>query len=156
MEFWIFLLSMIIMCGLWIYLVFTFQDKDSKWNKKRFWNRVWDIGYTCRILSLKEINVENKGCLFCVRTADGEKVKNINYSSPYDATDIYINNELVCKIHRLKNTFVLYITLEYVEKRDRNEIDEIIMKAHKISKQKLNEYYKTSGYGINSKSFYNN
>lgn len=156
MEFWIFLLSMIIMCGLWIYLMFTFQDKDSKWNKKRFWNRVWEIRYTCRTSSIKEINVKNKGCMFRVRIADGEGVKSINYSSPYDVTDIYINDELVCKIHKLKNIFSMYITLEYAEKRSRDEIDEIVMKAYKISKKKLNENYKINGYGDNSKSFYNN
>ena len=156
MKLFIFLLIIFFILGIAIYLTIMFSEPDSKWNKKRFWNRVGDIQHTCRILSLKEINVENKGCLFCVRTADGERVESIDYSSPYVASDIYINDELVCKIHRLKNTFVLYITLEYVKERDRNEIDEIIMKAYKISKQKLNEYYKTNGYGINSKSFYNN
>lgn len=156
MEFWIFLLIMIVVYGIGVYLAIINGEKDSKSNKKRFWNRVWNIGYTCRTLSIKEINVENKGCLFRVRTADGEEVEKIDYSSPYCATDVYINDELVCKIHRLKNTFALYITLEYVKERDRNEIDEIIMKAYKISKQKLNEHYKTNGYGINSKSFYNN
>ena len=156
MELFIFLLIIFLTLGITIYLTIMFSEPDSKWNKKRFWNRVWDIGYTCRILSLKEINVENKGCLFYVRTADGEKVESINYDSPYDATNIYINDELVCKIHRLKNLFTMYITLEYVKERSRNEIDEIIIKAYKISKQKLNEHYKINGYGDNSKSFYNN
>lgn len=156
MGFWIFLLIMIVVYGIGIYLAIINGEKDSKLNKKRFWNRVWNIGYTCRILSIKEINVENKGCLFRVRTADGKGVERIDYSSPYNATDVYINDELVCKIHKLKNILALYITLEYVKERDRNEIDEIIMKAYKISKKKLNEHYKINGYGINSKSFYNN
>lgn len=154
MEFWIFISIMIVIYGIVIYLSVIIGEKDSKWNKKRFWNRVWNIRYTCRTLSIKEINVENKGCLFRVKTADGKEVESIDYSSPYCATDIYINDELVCKIHRLKNLFTMYITLEYVKERDRDEIDEIIMKAYKISKKKLNEHYKTNGYGINSKSFY--
>lgn len=156
MNIWVFLLIIIVVYGIGIYLAIINGEADSKLNKKRFWNRVWNIGYTCRTLSIKEINVENKGCLFHVRTADGEKVECIDYSSPYNVTDVYINDELVCKIHRLKNIFALYITLEYVKERDRNEIDEIIMKAYKISKKKLNEHYKTNGYGINSKSFYSN
>ena len=156
MEFWIFLLIIIVVYGIGVYLAVINGEKDSKLNKKRFWNRVWNIGYTCRTLSIKEINVENKGCLFHVRIVDGEGVKSINYSSPYDVTDIYINDELVCKIHKLKNIFSMYITLEYAEKRSRDEIDEIVMKAYKISKKKLNEHYKINGYGDNSKSFYNN
>ena len=156
MEFWIFLLMMIVVYGIGIYLAIINGDKDSKLNKKRFWEKVWDIKYTCSVLNIKEINVENKGCLFCVRVADGKRVESIDYSSPYDVTDIYINDELVCKVHKLKNLFTMYITLEYVKKRSRNEIDEIIMKAYKISKQKLNEHYKINGYENNSKSFYRN
>lgn len=156
MNIWIFLLMLFLIGGITIYLGIMFNDSDSKWNKKRFWNRVWNIGYACRILSIKEINVENKGCLFRVKTADGKGIESIDYSSPYTATDIYINDELVCKIHKLKNIFTMYITLEYAKGRSRDEIDEIIMKVYKISKQKLNEHYKINGCGDNSKSFYNN
>lgn len=156
MEFWIFLLIMIVVYGIGVYLAIINGEKDSKLNKKRFWNRVHNIEYACRKLNVTEINIENKGCLFRVRVADGKGVESIDYSSPYEATDIYINDELVCKIHKLKNLFTMYITLEYVKKRSRDEIDEIIMRAYKISKQKLNEHYKINGYGDNSKSFYNN
>lgn len=155
MNTWIYILVTIVIYGITTYLAIMFGDSNSKWNKKRFWNKVWDIGYTCRKLKVTEINVENKGSLFCVRTADGKEIESIDYSSPYTVTDIYINDELVCKIHKLKNLFTMYITLEYAKERSRNEIDEIIMKAYKISKQKLNEHYKINGYGDNSKSFYN-
>jgi hypothetical protein len=156
MNTWIYILVITVIYGITMYLGIMFREPDSKWNKKRFWNKVRDIEYTCRKLKTTEINVENKGSLFCVRAADGKGIESIDYSSPYRVTDIYINDELVCKVHRLKNLFTTYITLEYAKERSRNEIDEIIMKAYKISKQKLNEYYKINGYGDNSKSFYSN
>lgn len=155
MEFRIFSLIIFLVTGVIIYLEIMLGEPDSKWNKKRLYNRTWDIRYTCRQLKVKEINVENKGFLFSVRVEDGNGVESIGYKSPYKATDIYINDELVCKIHTLKNLFTMYITVEYVKERKGSEIYEIITKAYKISKKKLNEHYKTNGYGINLKSFYN-
>ena len=156
MGFWIVLLIIIVVYGTLMYLAVINGDKDSKLSKKIFWKRVRNIEYACRTLNVEEINVENKGYFFYVRTENGKRVEEIDYSSPYCATDIFINDELVCKIHRLKNLFTMYITLEYAKERSRDEIDEIIMKAYKISKQELNEHYKTNGYEHNSKSFYNN
>lgn len=138
------------------FVVAYFNMPDNKWDRKRFDKKVKDIKYACLVLKITEINVENKGFLFRVRVVDEEQVKSISYSNPHTVTDIYINDELVCKIHRLENLFTIHRTPEYVTERNSYEIDEIIKKAYKTSKKKLNEHYKTNSYksDLDSKSFY--
>lgn len=159
MEFLIFILVLIFVTTVVIYLGIMFTDKDSWWNKKRFNKRAENIYCTCRTLKIKEINVKNKGSLFSIKVEYEKESKSISYSNPYSVTDIYINNELVCKIHKLRNVFTEYRTLEYSKERTRDEVDEIVIKAYKTSKKELNEYYneycKTDGYKTDKKSFYN-
>lgn len=147
------ILVMLVVCG----VIMWFSMPDGKWERKRFDRKLKDIQYACSVLKIEEINVANKGFLFRVRVVDEEKVKSISYSNPYIVTDIYINDELVCKLHRLENLFTMHRTLEYAGKRNQYEIDEIIKKAYKTSKKKLNEHYKTNSYesDLKSKSFYN-
>lgn len=151
MEYLIFILSYIVIVCV---LTYSFM-LANKWNKKRFDIKAKGIKHACSILEIKEISIENKGCLFCVRVADEEQVKSISYSNPYNVTDIYINDELVYKIHRFENVFTTYRMPECTSKRKIYEIEEIVKKAYKISKKKLKKYYKTNGYK-DSESFYNN
>ena len=134
------------------YLVF---DDDSAWSKKRFDKKVRNIGYVCRLLKIEELSVENKGFQFSVRVEDKDDYKGIRYiSSPYKTTDIYINDELVCRIHKLENLFVTYRTLEYTKERSMTEVDDIIVKAYKLSKKRENEYYKNKVAEENLNTFY--
>lgn len=147
---WFILCSALAIC--FEYLVL---DKDSAWSKKRFDKKVWNIGYACRLLKIEEFNVENKGFQFSVRVEDKDNYKGIRYiSSPYKTTDIYINDELVCRIHKLENLFVTYRTLEYTKERSMTEVDDIIVKAYKLSKKIENEYYKNKVVEENLNTFY--
>lgn len=132
----------------------TLSYEDSWWNKRRFDKKVSGIRCTCRQLNVEEIKVENKGRSFTVKVEAEQKPAKISYSSPYSVTDIYINNEIVCKLHKLENLFVKYRTLEYVEGRSREEINYIILKAYKISKKEVKQYSKMKPYNCGFKSFY--
>ena len=129
-------------------------EPDSWLNKKKFDKRLSNIRDAYWRLNLEEIVVENKGFSFNVRIEKERRPEALNYTSPYSVTDIYINDELVCKLHKLENLFTKRRTLDYVKDRSRTEIDEIIKKACKISKQKLKEYYKTTPIDFGTKSFY--
>ena len=144
--------SIVFVCGVIMY----FNIPDGKWDRKMFDRKIKHIKYACSVLKITEINVENKGFLFRVRVVDEEEVKSISYSNPHTVTDIYINDELVCRLHRLENLFTMHRTPEYASKRNSYEINEIIKKAYKTSKKKLNEHYKTNSYesDLKIKSFY--
>lgn len=133
---------------------FVFDD-NSAWNKKRFDKKVRNIGYVCRILKIEELSVENKGFQFSVRVEDKDDYEGIRYiSSPYNTTDIYINDELVCRIHKLENLWVTYRTLEYTKERSMTEVNDIIVKAYKLSKKRENEYYNNKVAKENLNTFY--
>lgn len=130
-------------------------DDDSAWGKKRFDKKVWNIGYVCRLLKIEEFSVENKGFQFSVRVEDKDDYEGIRYiSSPYKTTDIYINDELVCRIHKFENLWVTYRTLEYTKERSMTEVNDIIVKAYKLSKKRENEYYKNKVAKENLNTFY--
>ena len=129
-------------------------DPDSWPNKKRFAKRLSKISSACWRLDVEEIQIENKGRIFNVRVVEGQRQASLSCRGPYSVTDIYINGELVCKLHMLTNLFTEYRTLEYVDNRSRTEIDEIVKKACRVSKQKLKEYYKSTPCDFGLKSFY--
>lgn len=131
------------------------DDEDSWLNKKRFDEKLSDIRFACSILKIEDIDLMDKGTIFHVKVEDKKDLEKISYGSPYSVTNIYINNELVCKLHRLENLFIKQRTLEYTKNRSRIEIDGIISRAYKIAKKEIQQYHKTTHYNDDSKSFYN-
>lgn len=149
-----FLIGYLLFCVLSIVFGFTFLHEDSAWNKKRFDSKVWNIGFVCRILHIEEFNFEYKGFQFGVRTEDEKHNENIQGYSPYSVTNIYINDELVCKIHKLKDVFKSYRFIEYTQDRKAGEVRDIILKAYKASKKKEYEHYDNNIKEKDSKTFY--
>lgn len=149
-----FLIGYLLFSVLAIIFSFTFLYEDSAWNKKRFDKKVWNIGFVCRILNIKEFNFEHKGFQFWVRIDDDNDYDHIQGYSPYCTTNIYINDELVCKVHKLNDVFKTYRFIEYTKDRKEEEIMDIILGAYKASKKKENLYYDSKAEERNSTTFY--
>lgn len=91
-----------------------------------------------------------------------EKVKGPNglqYSTipVYTCKDVYVNDELICKIHKLERLFTKAYLAEFSNSRNEFEIAELIRVAYKKAKQIDKAYwdawFKTQS---TSKSFYDN
>lgn len=150
----IFWICYVLANALIIKLGFVFFYHDSAWNKKRFDKKVDNIGFVCRILHIEEFNFENKGFQFGVRIEDKKHSENIQGYTPYSTVNVYINDELVCKIHKLENAFTTYRMIEYTKDRKAEEVRDVILKAYKASKKMENEYYNRKIDENDSKTFY--
>lgn len=150
-----FLIVYVLVSVLLVIILTNLSDEDSRFNKKRLAKKLSKIGFACRVLEVRNIMTEDKGLLFTVKIDDTRSPEKLTYCCPYEVTDVYINDELVCKMHKLKNTFIKHWAFEYVRDRSRAEIDTIIKKAYKTSIKELNRYFENRtlyDYGV--KSFY--
>ena len=149
-----FLIGYLLFCVLAIVFGFVFFYEDSAFNKKRFAEKVWNIKFVCKLLNVKEFNFEHKGFQFWVRIDEDDNYDNIQGYDAYCVTNIYINDELVCKIHKLKNVFTTYRMIEYTQDRKAEEIRDVVLKAYKASRKKEYEYYDKKINEEDSKTFY--
>ena len=123
--------------------------------KKIFDKRLGSIRLYSAMMESDGIYFEDKGTMFSVKIVDST-YNGINYSSPYETRDVYVNDELVCKVHKLEHTFVKSRVIEYTKNRSITEIDKIISKAYKTSKKRYNQYFNDKYESEKkSKSFYN-
>ena len=79
------------------------------------------------------VNVEN------VKVEPGIKFATIPV---YTCRNVYVNNELVCKLHKLEALFGKTFVAEYSEKRHEFEVSEIIDLAYKKAKLINKDYWK--------------
>lgn len=135
-----------------IFLVFILENI----RKRNINKRLGSIRLYSAIMESDTINFEDKGILFSVKVKD-DKHSSISYSSPYETRDVYVNDELVCRVHKLEHVFVASREIEYTKNRSITEVNKIISKAYKASKKGYNQYFNDK-YETEKKmkSFYSN
>lgn len=125
-------------------------------HKKMFDKRLGNIRLYSAIMESDGINFEDKGILFSVKIVDSTQNGIGYYGNPYETRDVYVNDELVCRVHKLEHVFVVSRVIEYTENRSATEIDKIISKAYKASKKGYNQYFNDKYESEKKlKSFYN-
>ena len=124
-------------------------------HKKMFDKRLGNIRLYSAIMESDSINFEDKGVLFSVKIVDSTH-NGIDYGSPYETRGVYVNDELVCRVHKLEHLFIKSRVIEYTKNRPVTEIDKIISKAYKASKKGYNQYFNDKYESEKKlKSFYN-
>lgn len=102
--------------------------------------------------------VTNKNNNFKIEVIDEKPQQGLQYSTipRYSYSDVKINDEVVCRLHKLKSTLRTICIVEYSSKRRSYEIEELMNIAYKESKQIEKEYWKNfmSSLDTDDKSFY--
>lgn len=109
----------------------------------------------------KYFKFSNKGENFTIHISDDEiKSSCFHYhcTPVYTCKNIFINDELVCKLHKLNGTcFTKYYSAEFSRDRNQYEVIELIDIAYKAAKKFEKKYWAdraANNYGDDDKSFY--
>ena len=92
----------------------------------------------------KTLYFESKAKTFKIEIKNAEVAPGLAYDTipVYTCKDVYIDNELVCKVHRLERLFTKAYLAEFSRKRRESEVLELINAAYKKAKQLDKEYWK--------------
>jgi hypothetical protein len=94
---------------------------------------------------------------FRVKAVEEENRECLDYpgSQVYRSHAIYINDELVCRVHLLGRWNNNSILVEFSSNRNKDEVIDIVNKAHKQATQYIKEKNDNLFDKKDSKSFYN-
>lgn len=89
------------------------------------------------------LKFRSQDMFFTIRIENEKASKGLYYTSPaYVCKNIYINDELVCKIHTLINPLSKkYTLIEYSSSRHKKEICSLIKDAYRSAVKLEKEYY---------------
>lgn len=124
---------------------------------KRFNRKLCEIESAISHSKLDAFELTHKGRHFSIKINNTEPVPGFHYSTipVYTCTDVFIDDELVCKVHKLKNTFKKYFSVEFSSKREYPEVEDLIYTAAKLARKMESEYWKNHfANRTNEKSFY--
>ena len=153
----LFCLSALIM-GFIIFTIFCGQNSDSRRFGKRMYKKLCTIASAISYSKKDCLEITSMGEKFFVRVADEKVAPGIKYTTipVYTCKNVYINDELVCKVHVLTGLFQKSYCTEYSHQREETEIDHLIKCAHKTAKQIDKDYWKDwLKRQENKKTFYN-
>ena len=125
---------------------------------KREFAEIVDNIYRAQNYSKNEhMSVFTNGMKFDIRVAEYKQI-GLEYSSipMYKCFDVYINEELVCREHIIKELSKDKVWFEFSSKRQRDEIIDIIKEANEPAKEFLKKNNKElyEKLGLVSKSFF--
>jgi hypothetical protein len=127
---------------------------------KELSNKIFEINWVISKLNDKEfLEFSNKCKNFTIRINDDEiKSSCIHYYDipVYTCKNIFINDELVCKLHKLNGTGgSKYYSTEFSSNRHSDEIAELINVAYKTARKLEKEYWADyQNHYKNENSFY--
>jgi hypothetical protein len=146
---WFIIFSSLYVC---IYSTVLFCSSNKQQISKRLFKKVLYIYHVinkgCLPKETDFITVSNKGAQFRVSVSFKEiaEAKSLNSSSHsvYRFYNVFINDELVCRLHILesKDNILSQHLIEMSDTRKEAEIAELIKLAYKSSKQVQKKYYK--------------
>lgn len=144
MSFTIYIIFNIVFFAWFISTIVAYSESSSRKYGKRLNKRIQTISYASRSDD-KTIEFRSKGKKFCIRVANAEVPPGLKYDTipVYTCKDVYINDELVCKVHKLERLFSKVYLAEFSNGRNESEIAELIDIAYKTAKQLDKEYWKT-------------
>ena len=103
------------------------------------------------------VEVVSKATAFAVNVENVKVEPGIKFATipVYTCRNVYVNDELVCKLHKLEALFGKTFVAEFSEKRHEFEISELIDLAYKKSKLINKDYWKAwSAQHRTTSSFY--
>lgn len=124
---------------------------------KKFYKRIKTIESGIACTKTKNISITNKNKQFSIVVKDAEVSPGIKYSTipVYTCKDVFINDELVCKAHRIDRMFGSSFAIEVSCGRAESEIIELLTLAYKEAKRLDKEHWKETMNKLNpDKSFY--
>lgn len=123
---------------------------------KEFVAMVDDIRHALIYCRLSCIDVTVNKYKFRVSVKDEVPYDGLEYeiTPVYKSFAVYIDDEIVCRVHRICHCYKDHYFIEFSSKRERDEVIEIIKKAHIEAKEHNYGYVKKLFSKYNSKSFY--
>ena len=123
--------------------IIPYSESSSRKYGKRLNKKVELIASAGRS-DVKSIAFCNKGKTFTIRVENMEVPPGLHYETipAYTCKNIYIDDELVCKIHRLERLFNKSYLAEFSNKRHDYEVTELIEAAYREAKKIDRAYWK--------------
>lgn len=120
-------------------IVFCISSTDTSGQlfSKRLYKRVKAIEEAISCSKKDCLSITCKGQRFSIQVKDAKVNPGIKYSTipAYTCKDICINDELVCKVHRLERLFTSSYAAEVSCKRNEFELVELLSLAYKKAKK---------------------
>lgn len=125
------------------WFIIPYSESSSRKYGKRINKRVEKIA-SAGSSDEKTIYFENNGKTFRIKVENMEVAPGIKYETipAYTCKNIYIDDELVCRVHRLERLFSKSYLAEFSNKRHEHEVIELIEAAYKKAKKIDKEYWK--------------
>ncbi len=110
-----------------------------------------------KIEKIHNLHFDKKGVHFRIRVEKIEPVEALSCYSVY-YKNVYINDELVCRLWCAEKTFLISRVFEHTDKRLESELYSLVNAAYKetkrISKRRWKEFNKSCTESINKKSYF--
>lgn len=136
------------------YLIISFTLPIGRFALKSFENKLDIIIYFIKSKNLETFKFEDKGKIFKINIECITPVENFSYQKVI-YYNIYINQELVCRMWKTDKLFTAFRLLECSTKRNSEEIFKLIdiayEKINKLNKEDINKRAKDT---IDGRSFY--
>jgi hypothetical protein len=141
---------LMVKCGI------SYSESSTHKYGKRLNNRINEI-LSAQRNSKESIEFVSKGKHFLVRVEHVKTGPGLQYETipAYTCRNVYIDEELVCKMHQLDRLFGKAFLAEFSNKRNSYEISELIDQAYKEAKRINKEYWeKFMAKSLEKNSFY--
>ena len=135
-------------------LIMKWELPDGKFALKHLHNQLEDIRYYTEKKKWESFPVFYKDKQFTLRIDRNIPVESLNYNELY-YLDVYINDELVCRLWSKDCIFSKYRWVETTTERHSTEIFAIINQANKVYKKMYKEdFNKEFSKTMNDKSYF--
>jgi hypothetical protein len=131
--------------GFLIYRIILNTDQSSNLHGKSTSKKLNKIAQAAKHKKQDFLNLTRKGKDFSIKIVDQEVPEGVKYSTipVYTCKNVFINDELVCRVHRLERLFSNSYCVEFSYRRNEFEIDNLIKDAAKTAKHINKLYWKT-------------
>lgn len=121
-----------------VYIIMNCELPDGKFALKSLHNKLEDIRYYTEKKEWECFPVFYKNTQFRIKVERVKPIKSLNYDNLY-YIDVYINDELACRLWSKDCTLSKYRWVETTNKRHQSEIFAIIRQANKTYKKMYRE-----------------
>lgn len=136
------------------WFMINWELPDGKFALKSLHNKLENIRYYTEKKKWEHISVFYKNTHFTVRVERTKPVEGLNYNKLY-YIDVYINDELVCRLWSKDCTLSKYRWVETTDKRHSTEIFAIIKQANKAyNKMYKEDFNKEFSKTMDNKSYF--
>lgn len=136
MSICVFLILDFILASIIVWFIMSNQLPDGRFALKRFENWLWDINHHNELKKTDKFEFTYKNKLFSIRIEENKPVDNFSYQK-IEYKNVYINEELVCRLWLISRTVSTYRWVETSTTRHSSEIFDII----KYAKKKVNQIW---------------